>query len=880
MSAVFQIEHLTFSYPERRDQALEGVDLTVAPGEFLVLCGPSGCGKSTLLRQLKTVLAPHGRRSGEILFQGRPLEAWDQREQSQKIGFVQQSPEDQIVTDKVWHELAFGLESLGYDTPTIRRRVAEMASFFGIQTWFYKNVTELSGGQKQLLNLASVMAMQPSVLILDEPTSQLDPIAASDFLATLGKINRELGTTILLTEHRLEDAFPLASRVAVLDRGRLLCTGTPAQVGAALRDKGHAMFLAMPAAMRIWASVESGADCPVTVREGRDWLAAFTAAHPLTPLPPERAGSPYQERALEAEGLWFKYERDLPDVVKGLSLTVERGEFLALLGGNGTGKTTSLKLLAGLLRPYRGEIRTEGTVGVLPQDPQTLFVKKTVREDLYELISDKQPDRRDAKAAHVTALCRLEELLDRHPYDLSGGEQQRAALAKVLLLEPDILLLDEPTKGLDAEFKQSFAGILAALLAQGVTILMVSHDIEFCARYAHRCALFFDGGIVTEAPPRAFFSGNSFYTTAANRMAREHVPEAVTAEDVMAVCGGSVPLEPALPEDIPPMPPPAEDAPGGPPAKLPWWRKLGAAAAAAVAGALFLQFMQVVDLTALVDSGGMTALAGEQLRLYALFCAALLVFAACVTRRHHRPDYLQQTPVEKRKLGKRTALAAGLILLLIPLTLYVGVFYLGGRKYYFISLLILLETMAPFFLIFEGRKPQARELVVIAVLCAIGIAGRAAFFMLPQFKPVTALTIISGVAFGGETGFLVGAMTMLASNVIFGQTPNTPWQMFAMGIIGFLAGVLFRKGWLRRTRGALCVFGALAAILIYGGIMDPAAALVSGAVLNWKSILTYYITGFPFDCVHAAATWLFLWFAAEPMLEKLDRIKVKYGLAE
>ncbi len=290
--------------------------------------------------------------------------------------------------------------------------------------------------------------------------------------------------------------------------------------------------------------------------------------------------------------------------------------------------------------------------------------------------------------------------------------------------------------------------------------------------------------------------------------------------------------------------------------------------------------MQVVDLTALVDSGGMTALAGEQLRLYALFCAALLVFAACVTRRHHRPDYLQQTPVEKRKLGKRTALAAGLILLLIPLTLYVGVFYLGGRKYYFISLLILLETMAPFFLIFEGRKPQARELVVIAVLCAIGIAGRAAFFMLPQFKPVTALTIISGVAFGGETGFLVGAMTMLASNVIFGQTPNTPWQMFAMGIIGFLAGVLFRKGWLRRTRGALCVFGALAAILIYGGIMDPASALVSGAVLNWKSLLTYYITGFPFDCVHAAATWLFLWFAAEPMLEKLDRIKVKYGLAE
>ena len=287
----FEIRTLTITYPEQARAALEEMSLTVKQGEFLVLCGPSGCGKSTLLRQLKTVLAPHGRRSGEILFEGLPLDELDQREQSQRIGFVQQSPDNQIVTDKVWHELAFGLESLGYDTPTIRRRVAEMASFFGIQTWFYKNVTELSGGQKQLLNLASVMAMQPSVLILDEPTSQLDPIAASDFLATLGKINRELGTTILLTEHRLEEAFPLATRVAVMDGGKLLCTGTPNEVGAILKDAGHAMFLAMPTSMRVWAAVENGAPCPITVREGRDWLAAFAAEHPVKELPGEPAVS-------------------------------------------------------------------------------------------------------------------------------------------------------------------------------------------------------------------------------------------------------------------------------------------------------------------------------------------------------------------------------------------------------------------------------------------------------------------------------------------------------------------------------------------------------------------------------------------------------------
>jgi len=879
---LFTIKNLTFSYPEREERALDGLDLTVAPGEFLVLCGPSGCGKSTLLRQLKTVLAPHGRRTGEILFQGRPLAEWDQREQAQKIGFVQQSPDNQLVTDKVWHELAFGLESLGYDTPAIRRRVAEMASFFGIQTWFYKNVSELSGGQKQLLNLASVMAMGPSVLILDEPTSQLDPIAAADFLAILGRINRELGTTVLLTEHRLEDAFPLAARVAVMDKGRLLCSGTPGEVGEALRGGGHSMFLAMPTPMRVWAGVENELPCPATVREGRDWLARFAEDHPLALRADEDRSSVPGKTVLQAKGLWFRYEKDLPDVVKGLNLKVQQGEFLAILGGNGTGKSTSLKLLAGLKGPYRGEVSVCGTVGVLPQNPQSLFVKKTLREDLLEILGESKLPRevRAEKAARVVNLCRLEGLLDRHPYDLSGGEQQRAALAKVLLLAPDILLLDEPTKGLDAEFKEMFGAILRVLLRRGVAVLMVSHDVEFCARYAHRCALFFDGSIVAEGTPREFFSGNSFYTTSANRMARGLIPEAVTAEDVIAACGGEAPPLPELPQDIPSLPEPEKNSPEAGPQKLPWWRKRLAALSGAVSLALFLYFVRTGDLTALITAEGMTRMAPGQLGWYAAFIASLLLFAASVTRRSHRPDYLAQTPGEKRKLAKRTAAAAALILLLIPLTLFVGVYYLGGKKYYFIALLILLETMAPFFLAFEGRKPQARELVVIAVLCALGVAGRAAFFMLPQFKPVMALTILAGVAFGGETGFLVGAATMLLSNVLYAQGPWTPWQMFAMGIIGFLAGVLFRKGVLRRNRGSLCAFGALCAVLIYGGIMNPASALMWAGELNWGIVLTYCISGLPMDCVHGAATWLFLWFGAEPMLEKLDRIKVKYGLIE
>ena len=873
---IFTIKGLNFAYPEQAKNAISDLSLSVQPGEFLVLCGPSGCGKSTLLRQLKTVLAPHGRRSGEILFEGRNLDSLDQREQAEKIGFVQQSPENQIVTDKVWHELAFGLESLGYDTPTIRRRVAEMASFFGIQTWFYKPVTALSGGQKQLLNLASVMVLQPKVLILDEPTSQLDPIAASDFLATLGKINRELGTTIILTEHRLEEAFSFASRVAVMDGGRLLCTGTPAEVGAELKDRGSAMFLAMPAAMRIWSATDSKATCPISVCDGRNWLLEYARTHDLKAVPETQKTAPNGETVVSAQELWFKYEQDAPDVVKGLSLELHKGEFLVLLGGNGTGKTTSMRLLAGLRKAYRGELNITGSIGMLPQNPQALFVKSTVREDLLEILP--KAERKSDRLAQVVSLCKLTELLDRHPYDLSGGEQQRAALAKILLLNPDILLLDEPTKGLDAEFKQVFGQILRTLQASGVAILMVSHDIEFCAKYADRCALFFDGNIVTESTPKTFFSGNSFYTTAANRIARDVLPDAVTPEDVIAACGGAVEPEAALPEyqRIPSAPEKATRTVK----KLPVWRKILAAVSGAASLVLIAQAIGVTDLTKLIDANGMTALAGGQLKLYGILLAALLVFALSIGRKADRPDYLVQTPLEKRKLQKRTVTATLLILLLIPLTLFVGVYYFAGRKYYFISLLILLECMLPFFLIFEGRKPQARELVLIAVLVALNVAGRAAFFMLPEFKPVVAMTILAGVAFGGETGFLVGAMTMLVSNMLFSQGPWTPWQMFSMGIIGWLAGVLYRKGVLRRGRLSLCIFGVIASTGLYGGIMNPASALLGSNTINWKIILSYYVTGIPIDLVRALATFLVLWLTAEPLLQKLDRIKTKYALAE
>lgn len=892
----FTITDLSFTYPTESVPALQNVSLSIEAGSFTVLCGRSGCGKSTLLRQLKPILQPHGTQTGTILFEGKSLSSLSQREQSARIGFVLQNLDAQLVTDKVWHELAFGLESLGLSTPVIRRRVAEIASFFGIQNWFYKPVCELSGGQKQLVNLASVMALEPSVLLLDEPTSQLDPIAATDFLSTLGRINRELGTTIILSEHRLEDALALSTNVVFLERGRILDTGTASEVGSRLKAAGSDMFSAMPVPMRIYAGVPNDLPCPVTVAQGRQWLEAFSETHPLCPVPP---ATPSEKRegpaAVELDEAFFRYDKQSPDVVKALTLRAYPGELLAILGGNGTGKSTTMGLISGIHRAYCGKVSVLGTapqevsgkIALLPQDPQTLFVKNTVIEDLLSVLDDAPRDRRKALALEKARLCELMELLERHPYDLSGGEQQRAALCKVLLREPEVLLLDEPTKGLDAEFKRVFARIIRRLCARGVCVIMVSHDAEFCASYASRCAMFFDGAIVAEGTPREFFSSGSFYTTSASRMARGLLPGAITPEDVIAACGGEVPPEPDLPADgddaaeIQAQEEAREQAKTyllpSQTAPLPLWRKLLGALGGLGTLICLWRILSISDLSELLSQGGLTSLAGDTFRLYLAMLACLLVLAVSFSRAAPQPVH---SSLGGRPLSGRTKLASVLSLLLVPLTIFIGIVYFGKESYGVVSILVLLECMAPFALIFEGRKPKARELVLIAALCALAVAGRAALFMLPGFKPVAALVILSGVAFGGETGFLVGAMSMLTSNVLFGQGPWTPFQMFAMGLIGFLAGVSFQKGLLRAGRAPLAIFGAVSVVLVYGGIMNPASAILYQPNLSLSVLKAYYLTGFPFDLVHAAATALFLWFGAEPMLEKLERVKRKYGLTE
>lgn len=872
---IYKIKDLSFAYPNSEGDVLKNINLSVKSGEFITLGGKSGCGKTTLLRLLKSSVSPYGKLKGSILYNNEPINSVPARKQASQIGFVLQNPDNQIVTDKVWHELAFGLESLGYTTQKIRTRVSEMASFFGMQSWFYKKTAELSGGQKQLLNLASVMVMQPEVLILDEPTSQLDPIAASEFLKNLQKINDELGTTIILAEHRLDEAFAISDRVIIMDNGEIIADDVPGNIGKLLED--HDMYDALPVPVRVWGSTPDNHSCPLTIREGKEWLFEYSNEHEIDenkiPTDNEREKG---EAVIKVKDAYFRYEKNAPDVIKDFNLTVYKGEIFSILGGNGTGKTTAVSIIAGLNSVKRGEVfingRTlceipnlyAGLLGVLPQNPQNLFVRKTVLLNLLDMtdknLSDKE---REQKMNEIASLCQIKHLLDYHPYDLSGGEQQRAALAMVLLKNPQILILDEPTKGMDAHFKHIFADILENLKASGVTILIVSHDVEFCARISDCCALMFDGSITALDTPRTFFSSNSFYTTAANRMSKKILPKAILAEDIIAAIGGVERPKPKPKKytyEIKKSEEREEKRQKLTIKRIIW----GIAFALCFVLSCFMQKAS--------DSNN-----------YIFEAASILFAALCIAAFFPQKEIgvkqIHSTNTNK-KTARRTLISALLIFIAVPLTIYFGVYHLGDRKYYFISLLIILETLLPFFMMFEKKKPQAREIVVISVLCAIAVTGRTVFFMLPQFKPVVALVIISGVCFGGETGFLVGAITGFVSNFFFGQGPWTPWQMFALGIIGFLAGIFFKKGFFRKTRLSLSVFGFISTMLIYGVIMNTASVLMMTTTPTRDMIKAYLVIGLPVDFVHALSSVFFLWFIAEPMIEKFERIKIKYGLIE
>lgn len=542
---ILSIKDLTFSYPNKENFALQNVNLSINSGDFVVVCGQSGSGKTTLLRMLKKEIAPYGEKQGAVFYKGEDVEKLDDKISAQKIGFVFQKPDQQIVTDKVWHELAFGLESLGYDSDYIRLRVGEMANYFGITSLFRKKTTELSGGQKQLMNLASVMAMSPDVIILDEPTSQLDPITANDFITTLKKINDELGLTVIIIEHRLQEVFPIADKVAVMEDGKVICYDTPRNVCEKLSN--HPMSQGFPSAVRIWQKSGSKGECPLTVKEGRNFINSNFSERKL----PLRNTIPNTEDIITLKDVFFRYEKGGNDILSGTNLSIKKGEHFCILGGNGSGKTTTLKILAGLLKPYRGKVIIDNNkmtkktiadfnrlgVAMLPQNPESVFLKSRAIDDYTELCKIKgiEKSNYEDKINSVAEKLGIKDLLENHPYDLSGGEIQKCALGKVLISEPKILLLDEPTKGVDAYSKLSLSKILQEIKSDGVTIITVTHDVEFASIVADRCGLFFDGEVLSSLVPQEFFSKNNFYTTASSRISRDKFANAVTVDDVVSL---------------------------------------------------------------------------------------------------------------------------------------------------------------------------------------------------------------------------------------------------------------------------------------------------------------------------------------------------------
>jgi len=543
--ALLEIKNLSFRYPDQEKPAIDEISFSIEEGQFTLLCGSTGSGKTTLLRLIKSELAPFGTKTGEIIYRGEALEKLDPKKKAEEIGFVFQNADRQIVSEWVYQELAFGLENLGCDRQTIRRRVGEMASFFGITSWFRKQTDELSGGQKQLLNLASVMVMQPKILLLDEPTSQLDPISASEFLQTLKRLNQELGLTIIMVEHRLEEVFPIADQIVIMNDGKILMQEKPEIVGKTLKDDD--LFIGLPSAVKIFHGLRVDDRCPLTVRDGKEFLSKHFANRYRTISSEIKKEPDLSEWAIDLRDLWFRYERKEADVLRGLNLKIRQNEIFSIVGGNGSGKTTLLKVIAGIVKTYQGKVKispdadqksgSEKPLAFLPQNPEDLFIEETVRKELKEMgsylgIADEIFQNR---VSEVIKNLGLREILGKHPYDLSGGEQQKVALAKVLLVSPRIILLDEPTKGLDARLKTTLIAILRDLQKQGKTILLVTHDIEFAARVSNRCAMIFDGEIISVAAPNQFFSGNNYYTTAANRISRHMYDQLITEEEVIAL---------------------------------------------------------------------------------------------------------------------------------------------------------------------------------------------------------------------------------------------------------------------------------------------------------------------------------------------------------
>jgi energy-coupling factor transport system ATP-binding protein len=551
---LFDAKNLSFCYPDSKTAAISDVSFSIEPGEFVVLCGPSGGGKSTLLRLLKREIAPHGVIKGDIFYLGKSLDKVEGEVQASEVGFVFQDPENQIVMDSVLEELVFGLENLGTPIFEMQRKLAEMVHAFGLEGLLNKKTHALSGGQKQLINLASVLLLEPTVLLLDEPIAQLDPVTAKEFLNVVKRMNEEYGLTVLMVEHHLEEVMPLADRLIVLDKGKKRYDGRPKAVIHEMGLRGDGAFLSyLPSPTVLYLEKLSGGDqetIPLNVKEGRQWLSQLVpfdvcGERTQDDVETKKAGQGSQP-ILEARNIDFQYERHQSLLLNQLSLSVQKGEGLTILGANGAGKSTLLKALAGLVKPQAGALYFNGRkvkkerpteLGFLPQNPKLFFLCETVLQEFEQLASLNGREYLKEEIENYLHQFGLYELRNHHPYDLSGGELQKAALIGVLLNHPTVLLMDEPTKGLDPVAKEELASYLIELKKTGMTQIMVTHDIEFAANVSDHCAMLFQGQLTGQGTVEAFFKGNTYYTTTVNRLTRNQatVPEVVTLKEARRI---------------------------------------------------------------------------------------------------------------------------------------------------------------------------------------------------------------------------------------------------------------------------------------------------------------------------------------------------------
>lgn len=577
---MIKVEKLSFGYPEEAQNALQDISFQVPEGSFVVLCGQSGSGKSTLLRHLKKEQIPAGKKTGSVRIAGESIVHMSDRNSCQWIGYVGQWVEEQIVTDQVWHELAFGLENLGIDREEMQIRVAEMAEYFGISNWFDKKIDRLSGGQKQILNLAAITVMQPKILLLDEPTAQLDPIGAERFLQTVKKLNEDFGITVILSEQRLEQALPLADQVLILHKGRLLGQVSPQKLPTFLIEKEKEygrefpISAGMPIGIRlVKKALELDTDyslpsaklssilAPLTIKDGKEWLSNWCQTFCQHSFPKiknilqenhMKAEKKNKSFALVAKEISFGYQRH-DTLLKDLWVSIPKGCIYGILGGNGAGKSTLLKLFSGIYKPQHGKIRSNGTCVYLPQNPKLMFTELTVEEELMEVFlynrkkqgnsifhqtscqnkDNHQLPEQLSQVKKILKILHLEEQSQSNPMDLSGGQAQKLAFGKLLLMEADLICLDEPTKGLDALGKKELAKLLQACQEIGKTIIIVSHDISFCANYTQYCSLLFQGRFVATAKTKDFFKENRFYTTQTRKLASLSFPDCLTDEDLL-----------------------------------------------------------------------------------------------------------------------------------------------------------------------------------------------------------------------------------------------------------------------------------------------------------------------------------------------------------